>query len=58
MKQRYPQDPYTSRPERPVTVGLWTVGNSGAATWGDPRRCRLALGERTRVVEADFVKAF
>ena len=57
MKQRYHQDPCAPRPEHPFAFGPWTVGNSGVASSGEPRRYCLALGERSLVVEADFVKA-
>ncbi len=42
MSKRYPQDAYTPRPEHHFTFGLWTVGNTGADTWGAPVRAVVA----------------
>ncbi len=38
MTQRYPRDQFVPRPEHHFTFGLWTVGNTGADTWGEKVR--------------------
>src|SRR5687768_15328295 len=43
MSRRHTQDGFSPRPEDHFTFGLWTVGNSGRDSWGDPVRAPIPI---------------